>query len=88
MRTSDQEKMCVLREGANCSQNQAHNRVMRASRRFTKFKKIHAYELKMHKSRAHEPTDCRIHRSCAYGLKMHKSHACEVTDCKKHNSPA
>ena len=57
--------------------------IMRAGKRFTQFKKIHAYELKMHKSHAHEPTDCRIHRKkCVYELKMHRSHVYEVTDCK------
>ena len=43
-RTPDQEKWCVLRQGADRSQSQGHNRV---SKRFTK---IHEYEQEMHKS--------------------------------------
>ena len=35
-RTPVQEKLCVVRQGADRSQSQGHNRVMRTSRRFTR----------------------------------------------------
>ena len=87
-RTLNQERRCVLRQSADRSQSQGHNRVMRTSRRFTK---LFAYEQEIHKVKKIHAYELKIPRNHAYGQEIHrmnKSHVYELMDCRIHENHA